>query len=376
MATDTRRVLKKVAGRTLDLAFRYRQDDLDRVSDAQRWYDWDWYMGVALYGLWKAHELLQNETYILRIKQWIDQRIETGIQTVCVNTCAPMTTVLRLHQLYPDERYEALCQTFDAYVLSQAPRTPSGAMAHTVIGQDFVGQVWADTLFMSIVYLTQRGLYLNSRAHLEETAKQHVLHLDSLYDEKDGLFYHGWDDVAKKPLGVKWGRGNAWIIVSMMEMLENIPLDAPERTVHLEKLNNQMAALEEHQDANGYWRTVLDHHDTYPETSVTAGVAAGVLKGIRLGLIDDKYREMAQKAMQALVARVDDEGNVLGGSSGTAIKQNVAEYNDVPLAVTPFTQGLALMALCEATTFASLSAGLAGSASASVGAPIQHTNST
>jgi len=104
MATDTRQVLEKVAERTLDLAFRYRQDDLDKVSDARRWYDWDWYMGVAFYGLWKAHELLENDAYVLRIKQWIDQRIETGIQTVCVNTCAPMTTVLRLHQLYPDER--------------------------------------------------------------------------------------------------------------------------------------------------------------------------------------------------------------------------------------------------------------------------------
>jgi unsaturated rhamnogalacturonyl hydrolase len=78
-------------------------------------------------------------------------------------------------------------------------------------------------------------------------------------------------------------------------------------------------------------------------------VAAGVLKGIRLGLIDDRYEEMAQKAIQALVAKIDDEGNVVGGSSGTAIKENVAEYNAVPLAVTPFTQGLALMALCAAS---------------------------
>ena len=358
MATDTRKVLKKITGRTLDLAFHYKNADLGEISDARRWYSWDWYMGVAFYGIWKAHELLENDAYILRIKEWIDQRIETGIQTLCVNTCAPMTTVLRLHQLYPEERYEALCQTFDDYILNEAPRTPSGAIAHTVIGIDFVGQMWADTLFMSIMYLTQRGLYLNSRAHLEEAAKQRVLHINSLYDEKDGLFYHGWDDVAKKPMGAKWGRGNAWTIVSMIEMLEFIPRDAPERAAHLGKLNNQMAALEKHQDSNGYWRTVLDHHDTYPETTVTAGVAAGALKGIRLGLIDDKYQEMAQKAIQALVAKIDDEGNVLGGSSGTAVKENVAEYNAVPLAVTPFAQGLALIALCEATL---------------AGAPIKHT---
>jgi len=348
MTTDTREILKKITERTLDMAFHYKKAPLDKGSDAWRWYSWDWYMGVALYGIWKAHEVLENDIYILRIKEWIDQRIETGVEALCVNTSAPMTTVLRLYQLYGEERYETLCQMFDDYILNQAPRTPSGAIAHTVIGRDFVGQVWADTLFMSVMYLTQRGLYLNSHAHLEEAAKQRILHLNSLYDEKDGLFYHGWDDVGKKPMGAKWGRGNAWVITSMIEMLESIPLDSPERTGALGKLNHQMAALEKHQDSDGYWRTVIDHRDTYPETSVTAGVAAGASKGIRLGLLDEKYTGMAQKAIQALVAKVDDEGNVLGGSLGTSVKKSVAEYNDVALGVTPFTQGLALMALCEA----------------------------
>jgi unsaturated rhamnogalacturonyl hydrolase len=347
MATDTRKVLKKVTERTLDMAFYYKKPPLDKGSDAWRWYSWDWYMGVALYGIWKAHEVLENDAYVSRIKEWIDQRIETGTEAPCVNTCAPMTTVLRLYRLYGEERYETLCQTFDDYILNQAPRTPSGTIAHTVIGRDFVGQVWADTLFMCVMYLTQRGLYLNSQAHLEEAAKQRVLHINSLYDEKMGLFYHGWDDVGKKPMGAKWGRGNAWIIASMIEMLEITPLDSPERTEILGKLNNQMATLEKYQDSDGYWRTVIDHHDTYPETSVTAGVAAGALKGIRLGLIDEKYRKMAQKAIQALVAKIDDEGNVLGGSLGTSVKKNVAEYNNVALGVTPFTQGLALMALGE-----------------------------
>ncbi len=56
---------------------------------------------------------------------------------------------------------------------------------------------------------------------------------------------------------------------------------------------------------------------------------------------------MAQRATKAVLDNVDEEGNVLRGSSGTPIKRNVAEYGQVPYAITPFTQGLALMALCE-----------------------------
>jgi rhamnogalacturonyl hydrolase YesR len=65
MAIDTRKVLKKVAERTLDLAFRYGQDDLDKTSDAQRWANWDWYIGVAFYGLWKALRLVGGKSSLL-----------------------------------------------------------------------------------------------------------------------------------------------------------------------------------------------------------------------------------------------------------------------------------------------------------------------
>ncbi len=56
---------------------------------------------------------------------------------------------------------------------------------------------------------------------------------------------------------------------------------------------------------------------------------------------------MAQRAIKAVLDNVDAEGNVLRGSSGTPIKRDVAEYAQVPYAITPFSQGLALMALCE-----------------------------
>ena len=115
----------------------------------------------------------------------------------------------------------------------------------------------------------------------------------------------------------------------------------------MNRLRHQLAALEQLQDADGYWRTVLDHLETYAESSVTAGLAYGVLKGIRLGLLPSSYATMAERAIKAVLNNIDGEGNVLRGSSGTPIKQNVAGYMQVPFAITPFTQGLALMALCE-----------------------------
>ncbi len=340
-------LLAKTAQRTIDLSFTYSEADTATYKEAARWIRWDWSIGVAFYGLWKAYDLTKDETYLLKMKQWIEQRIADEPKVICVNTNALLTTILRLEQLFDESRYRDLLERFDRYLFEQAPRVPCGAIAHTVVDRDYTGEVWADTLFMSVIYLVQRGLALQHEKYLREAINQLSLHIKCLFDPKIGLFYHGWDDLRQKQLGVKWGRGNAWITVSTIEIVGAIPFDFPEKQLILERLDQQLDALEKLQDETGLWRTVLDYPDTYFETSVTAGVAYGVLKGIRLGLVDRKHQNMALKALTALIAKIDGSGNVVGGSSGTPIKNDALEYNKIPLAVTPFTQGLALMSLSE-----------------------------
>ncbi len=340
--------IAKIAQQTLALAFHPTpSDDGNRMRKAQRWHQWDWSIGVGFYGVGKAYDFNHNDACVLKLKEWIDARIDGGIPAICVNTNALMTTVLRLHQRCPEMRYESLCRVFDNYLLNTAPRVPCGALAHETIESRNSGQIWTDTLFMSIVYAVQRSLLLNDRKYLQEALRQLILHVQSLYDADSGLFYHGWDDVVKCPLGAKWGRGNAWVIVSSIEILELVPFDFLGKAELLDRLQHQLACLEQLQDTDGYWRTVLDHPETYAESSVTAGVAYGVLKGIRLGLVPRHYAAMAQRAIEAVLDSVDGKGNVLRGSSGTPIKQNIAGYAQIPYAITPFTQGLALMALCE-----------------------------
>jgi unsaturated rhamnogalacturonyl hydrolase len=339
-------LIEKIAQRTLNLSFQYTQADVAaKVPEAHRWFNWDWSIGVAFYGLGRVAAVLEPN-YLVEIKKWVDARLQTAddLPVPCVNTTALLLTVLQLHKTFGDEKYEALCQKYDAYFLEQAERTPGGTLAHTVVGKIYPGEVWADTLFMGVLYLQQRGLLLDDQELLAEAMRQFELHLSCLFDRKSGLFYHGWDDLNKKPLGVKWGRGNAWVLVSFVEFAGRCPLVWAE---WLEVMHRHIATLVSLQTVDGFWRTVLDEPETYPETSATAGIAYALIKGINLGLFDSKYLPVARKALDALVTKIDAEGNVLGGSSGTAIKANPLEYNQVPCRVTPFTQGLALLALTE-----------------------------
>ena len=168
MATDLE-LLKRVADRTLDLAFSFDDQDyagLDKT--ALRWARWDWFIGVAFYGVCTAAPSLNDPSYLRRLKEWIDARIEHGIAKVCVNTSAPLATVLRLHQAAPDPRYEALFQRFETYFQNDLTRIANGAFTHTRLLYDHPDQIWADTLFMTVIYLAQRGAMLHNRDYLAE----------------------------------------------------------------------------------------------------------------------------------------------------------------------------------------------------------------
>jgi len=342
-------LLRKVADHNLAQAHAFT-DETANTKDLRRWHRWDWSIGVGLYGVVKANAVLQDEALMLSVKEWIDQRLDK-IPSICVNTCGVMPAVLAVAETYGYSGYEEVIATFDDYVMNKALRTPCGAIAHSVIGSELPGEIWADTLFMCALYLAMRGRITGNTKMLYEAGRQLYLHVDRLCDPETGLFYHGYDDIGNKHMGTLWGRGNAWTTVATVEILEILGRDFDNheswaKTEILEKVRAQLDALAKYQLPSGMWATVVDHPETtYPESSVTAGTVYGVLRGHKLGYFDEKYLPMAEKAMKALVENVAQDGGVQLGSTGTPIKEDAVAYNDIPYFVTPFTQGLAMMAL-------------------------------
>ncbi len=348
MDVSTNNILKKVVQKTIDLLYQYPEQDISMFgTEAYRWGNWDWSTGVALYGIINANEILKDQKIILKLKEWIDARIENESRKICVNTTTPLITVLFLNKLYPDLKYENICKDYNNYLMNNIQRISNGAINHTTVRYENNGEVWADTLFMSIIYLSQRGVFLNYIKFSEEALDQLYSHLEVLIDKSSGLFYHGWNDNENKQLGVKWGRGNAWITASIIDILNNSQQDSQKKNEILSILDKQLSTLEKLQDKDGFWKTVLDVDLTYQETTVTAGFIYGILKGIRIGLVNSKYQTMALKAVKALLSKIDSYGLLQWASAGTSIKKDVKEYNEIPYEVTPYAQGLAIMALSE-----------------------------
>jgi len=345
----SKELMRKIADHTLTQAHAYT-DETANTKDLRRWHRWDWSIGVGFYGVVKANRVLQDDALLMSIKKWVDERLDK-IPSICVNTCGVMPALLDIAEKYGFSEYEDVIGTFDDYVMNKALRTPCGAIAHSVIGSELPGEIWADTLFMCALYLAKRGRMLGNAKMLYEAGRQLYLHVDKLYDSDTGLFWHGYDDINNQPMGTLWGRGNAWTTVATVEILEILGRDFDNheswaKAEILGKVRAQLDALRRYQLPNGMWATVINHpQDTYPESSVTAGTVYGVIRGNKLGYFHEKHIPMAEKALAALVENIAEDGGVLLGSTGTPIKEDATAYNNIPYYVTPFTQGLALMAL-------------------------------
>ena len=90
----------------------------------------------------------------------------------------------------------------------------------------------------------------------------------------------------------------------------------------------------------------MDIEETYYETSATAGIAYGILKGVRLGIIGDEYLEYGRKAARAVISKIDENGMVHGVSYGTGMGKDLEHYKKY-LAPTAYGQGLTFMMLTE-----------------------------
>ena len=131
--------------------------------------------------------------------------------------------------------------------------------------------------------------------------------------------------------------------------MEWLPEDDAVRRLILTTWQEQCLALCHLQDEKtGLWHTLLDHDDSYLETSASAAIAYGLLKGVRLGLLPADCAPAARRALDGVLAMVDEDGTVGGVSYGTPVGDTVDFYRTIPIQPTAYGQGLTFLMLTEA----------------------------
>jgi len=92
-----------------------------------------------------------------------------------------------------------------------------------------------------------------------------------------------------------------------------------------------MASLLAMQGEDGLWRQLLDHPESWAETSGTGMFAFAMVTGVRNGWLDAAtYGPAARKAWLGLVKHIDAAGNIDSVCAGTNKGDTVQYYLDRP----------------------------------------------
>ena len=195
---------------------------------------------------------------------------------------------------------------------------------------------WIDDMYMITALQLQAYRVTGDAKYLERTADSMVAYLKKL-QQPGGLFFHAPD------VPFYWGRGDGWVAVGMADLLRELPARHRHHKYVLAAYRRMMAALLEHQADNGMWRQLIDHPESWEETSSTAMFTYAFITGVKNGwLPEDTYGPAARKAWVAVVGYLTPEGLLREVCVGTGKKNDLQHYLNRPR-VTGDTHGQAPM---------------------------------
>ena len=193
--------------------------------------------------------------------------------------------------------------------LMEQPRTAEGNFWHKAIYPD---QVWLDGTYMALPFA---AMYENTfgRGEIRDIMDQLRIVRQRMRDPETGLYYHGYDASRKAfwadpQTGLSknfWLRAIGWYSLALADLTEMIPKGMEEREELAQTLRELMESISRYADPETgmYWQVVdqAGRKGNYLETSGSAMIACAMLKGARLGALDESFRERGKTTFDGIV---------------------------------------------------------------------------
>ena len=221
-----------------------------------------------------------------------------------------------------NEKYRLAADALAAQLKTQ-PRTREGNYWHKLIYPD---QVWLDGIYMAQPFRALYEKHFGDRDYSDivnqiETVRRRM------FDPQKGLYYHGYDGEksifwADPVTGCSqnvWLRAMGWFATALADLLEIV--DDPDSLNRLGRIFVElMEGVARYADPDtGMYCQVVDQpgrEGNYPETSGSSMIAYAMLKGARLGWLEDRFGRMGKKTFDGIIRRylkAEGEDVELGG---------------------------------------------------------------
>lgn len=191
------------------------------------------------------------------------------------------------------------------------------------------GRLMADDPYMSVPYLIRMHRLTGEARYLDDAVQQVLGTRRVLLNPEAGLYRHAWDVKTAQPLGELWGRANGWMVLAQVELLSALPAAHPRHAEVLAAFVAQAEALRRVQDPAGGWHQLLNHPESWIETSATGMFVYGLTRGVNEGWLDRSFAADARRGWQALCKKITVDGDIVDVCASTDVG-DVKFYLDRP----------------------------------------------
>ena len=274
-----------------------------------------WDGGAYLTGIMAMSRLTKDPAYLNFAKQW-------AIKFKWLPAVTPLTTVA-----------DDICcfQTYcEIYGLDPRPENDS-MIANVRVNLENLFYVvkppqprtlwsWDDALYMAPAAVSRYCSAIKNYAFIDSLNRYWWDVSASLYDTTYHLWYRDGGFKSQKAANGQplfWSCGVAWVMGGMTRVLQDIPLNHPQRPRWLTQFGEMAAAIKAEQGFNalysGLWTTSMRDHTQWPdpESSASSFFCFGMAWGINNHVLDSaQYIDCVRSAWRDLVANVGPDGRL------------------------------------------------------------------
>ncbi|WP_438444096.1 glycoside hydrolase family 88/105 protein [Gorillibacterium sp. sgz5001074] len=338
------------------------------VGSTTNYARWDYPLGVTIYGLLRTGRFLERPDlvsyaveHVQACTDWYDYSLwdkeRYGFPSVnqqlvlmkMLDNCGSFgSAMLEAYRDCGDAAFRPIADRIADFMLNRLERREDGAFYRTCPGEYSADTMWADDLYMSTPFLCRYAALSGRPGVLDEAARQFLRFKKYLYMPAERIMSHVYDFKYDRATGIPWGRGNGWVLFSLTEVLEHLPLEHEDRPALLDFYRELCEGYLALQSDTGLWHQVLNRPDTYLEASCTAMFAYGFSRGVRFGWLEEpeRFAAAALRAWEGLTRiAIDRQGNVHGVCSGSRYSFAPDYYNEDLRTVTNDNHGIGIMML-------------------------------